>query len=74
MRFVDPNVLIYAASPSPEEAGKRRRAQQLLRDGESSRQLMPPAAMPPYSEDLSHKQDYGDIRVIDPFGEPAGRR
>ena len=30
MRFVDTNVLIYAVSPSAEEAEKRRRAQQLL--------------------------------------------
>lgn len=30
MRFVDTNVLIYAVSPSPQEAEKRRRAQELL--------------------------------------------
>ena len=33
MRFVDTNVLIYAVSPSPEDAGKRRLAQELLRPG-----------------------------------------
>jgi predicted nucleic acid-binding protein len=33
MRFVDTNVLIYAASPSAEDADKRRRAQELLREG-----------------------------------------
>ena len=33
MRFVDTNVLIYAASPSADEAAKRRRAQDLLREG-----------------------------------------
>ncbi len=33
MRFVDTNVLIYATSPWPDEAGKRRRAQYLLREG-----------------------------------------
>lgn len=33
MRFVDTNVLIYAVSPSPGEAEKRRRAQELLREG-----------------------------------------
>ncbi len=33
MRFVDTNVLIYAASPSAEDAEKRRRAQDLLREG-----------------------------------------
>ena len=30
MRFVDTNVLIYAASPSPQETEKHRRAQDLL--------------------------------------------
>ena len=30
MRFVDTNVLIYAVSPSVQEAEKRRRAQELL--------------------------------------------
>ncbi len=33
MRFVDTNVLIYAVSPSLEDAGKRRLAQELLRAG-----------------------------------------
>ena len=33
MRFVDTNVLIYAASPSAEDAEGRRRAQDLLREG-----------------------------------------
>ena len=33
MRFVDTNVLIYAVSPSPRETEKRRRAQELLREG-----------------------------------------
>ena len=33
MRFVDTNVLIYAASPSAEDAEKRRRAQVPLREG-----------------------------------------
>lgn len=33
MRFVDTNVLIYAASPSAEDADKRRRARSLLREG-----------------------------------------
>ena len=34
MRFVDTNVLIYAVSPSLEEAEKRRRAQNLLLEGD----------------------------------------
>ncbi len=140
MRFVDTNVLIYAASPSPDEAGKRRRAQKLLRDGDLALSvqvlqefywqathrrrgdaLTPSQALgfidsirdfpvqaitqdvfrnavalsrrfqiaywdaailaaaqasgcdAVYSEDLSHEQDYGGIRVIDPFGEAARR-
>lgn len=31
MRFVDTNVLLYAVSRLPEDAGKRRRARELLR-------------------------------------------
>jgi predicted nucleic acid-binding protein len=27
-----------------------------------------------YSEDLNHGQQYGSVRVVDPFREPAGRR
>ncbi len=34
MRFVDTNVLIYAASPAPEEADKQRSAQRLLEEGD----------------------------------------
>ncbi len=34
MRFVDTNVLIYAVSPSAGEAEKRRRAQNLLLEGD----------------------------------------
>lgn len=32
MRFVDTNVLLYAVSRLPEDAGKRRRARELLKD------------------------------------------
>ena len=32
MRFVDTNVLLYAVSPLPEDAKKRRRARELLRE------------------------------------------
>ncbi len=34
VRFVDTNVLIYAASPAPDEAGKQRSAQRLLEEGD----------------------------------------
>jgi predicted nucleic acid-binding protein len=32
MRFVDTNVLLYAASTAPEEASKKRRARSILED------------------------------------------
>ena len=34
VRFVDTNILIYAASPAPDEAGKQRSAQRLLEEGD----------------------------------------
>ena len=34
MRFLDTNVLIYAASPAPDEADKQRSAQRLLESGD----------------------------------------
>ena len=34
MRFLDTNVLIYAASPAPDEADKQRSAQRLLEAGD----------------------------------------
>ena len=34
MRFVDTNVLVYAVSPASEDADKRRKARDLLSDGE----------------------------------------
>ena len=34
VRFVDTNVLIYAVSPDPQEADKRRTAQELLEQGD----------------------------------------
>ena len=34
MRFLDTNVLIYAASPAPDEAEKQRSAQRLLEAGD----------------------------------------
>ena len=34
MRFVDTNVLIYAASPAPDESDKQRSAQRLLEAGD----------------------------------------
>ena len=134
MRFVDTNVLIYAVSPSPQEADKRRRAQELLEHGDLTlsvqvlqefyHQVTRPNRTDPltdaqalgflesigsfavqpvtlelfraavsisrrrklsywdgailaaaraagcdavYSEDLSSEQDYGGLRVINPF-------
>ena len=34
MRFVDTNVLVYAVSPAPEEADKRRAAQRIIVAGD----------------------------------------
>ena len=34
VRFVDTNVLIYAASPAPHEADKQKAAQRLLESGD----------------------------------------
>ena len=34
MRFLDTNVLIYAASPAPDEADKQRSAQRLMESGD----------------------------------------
>ena len=134
MRFVDTNVLIYAASPSPQEMEKCRRAQDLLNSddlalstqvlGEFYYQITRPNRPEPlshaqalefpdsirsfpvqpmtveiftqaveisqrfglsywdgailaaaramgcdavYSEDMSDQQDYGGLRVINPF-------
>ena len=90
MRLVDTNVLIYAASPSAEDAEKRRRAQVLLREGglavsvqvlqefywqvtraSRARACGCDAA---YSEDLSDRQDYEGLRVINPFREHGRQR
>ena len=138
VRFVDANVLIYAASPSPEEADKRRAAQDLLNREdlalsvqvlqEFHHQVTRPSRPHPlthaqalrfiellehfpvpgitfdlflaavaisrrfqlsywdgailaaaracgcdivYSEDLSTEQDYGGLRVINPFAKSA---
>ncbi len=138
MRFVDTNVLLYAVSPLPEDAGKRRRARELLREPDLAvsvqvfQEFYHQATRPTrpgrlsdgdaiaflgtllkcpvqdvtlavfrdavamsrrfklsywdgailasaracgcdvvYSEDLSAQQDYGGLRVINPFVEQA---
>ena len=58
VRFVDTNVLIYAASPSPQEAEKLRRAQNLLHRGDLALSV---------SEDMSSAQDYDGLRVMNPL-------
>ncbi|MDE0421526.1 MAG: PIN domain-containing protein [Gammaproteobacteria bacterium] len=139
MRFVDTNVLIYAASPAPDEATKQRSAQRLLEAGDLAlsvqvlqefyHQVTRPTRPTPltqdhalqfiaslgdfpvqaitldvfrnavaisrrfrlsywdgailaaataagcdavYSEDMNAEQDYGGVRVINPFSEPDG--
>lgn len=139
MRFVDTNVLLYAVSRLPEDAGKRRRARELLREKDLTasvqvfQEFYHQATRPTrpgrlsdedaiaflgtllgfpvqdvtlnlfrdavalsrrfklsywdgailasaraagcdavYSEDLSARQDYDGVRVIDPFEERSG--
>ena len=86
MRFVDTNVLLYGVSPLPEDAGKRRRALELLREPDlavsvqvfqefyhqATRSTLGCDAV--YSEDLSSEQDYGGLRVINPFADQANPR
>ena len=72
-RFVDTNILIYAVSPSPREAEKRRIAQDLLgRDDLAlSVQVLQEfyhqvtRATRPHA--LTHEQAMGFIRIIDPL-------
>ena len=138
MRFVDTNVLVYAVSPAPEEADKRRAAQRIIVAGDlalsvqvlqefyhqvtrrtrqdplsgqqalsflASIDAFPIAPITAalfhsavdislryrlsywdaailaaansmgcdavYSEDLNDQQDYGGLRVINPFARPA---
>ena len=60
MRFVDTNVLLYAASILREEEAKRRRARELLAEPNLAVSVQ-------VLQDMSAEQDYGGIRVVNPF-------
>jgi predicted nucleic acid-binding protein len=73
VRFVDPNVLLYAISHDPGEQGKAKRANDLLaaRDLALSVQVLQEfymqATRQTRTEDLGDGHDYGGIRVENPF-------
>ena len=72
-RFVDTNILIYAVSPSPHEAEKRRIAQDLLgRDDlvlsvQVLQEFYHQVTRPTRPHALTHAQAMGFIRIIDAF-------
>ena len=73
MRFIDTNVLIYAVSPSPEEAEKRRKAQDLLNEGALAlsvqvlQEFYYQVTRPSRPAALTHAQALGFIKSIDKF-------
>ena len=73
MRFVDTNVLIYAVSPSPQEADKRRRAQELLDHGDLTlsvqvlQEFYYQVTRPSRTDPLTGVQALGFIESIDSF-------
>ena len=73
MRFVDTNVLIYAVSPSPQEADKRRRAQELLEQGDLTlsiqvlQEFYHQVTWPNRTDPLTDGQALGFLESIDSF-------
>ena len=73
MRFVDTNVLIYAVSPSPQEAEKRRRAQALLDHGDLClsvqvlQEFYHQVTRPNRTDPLTASQALGFLASIDSF-------
>ena len=71
MRFVDTNVLIYAVSPSPEEAYKRRVAQELLTQDDLAlsvqvfQEFYHQVTRPTRPHALTHEQAMGFVEIID---------
>jgi len=71
MRFVDTNVLLYAVSTNPLEREKAGAAQSILNDGDdgglalSDQRLAGCRVL--LSENLNDGQDYGGVRVRNPF-------
>ncbi len=73
MRFADTNVLIYAVSPSADEAEKRRRAQNLLLEGDLAvsvqvlQEFYAQVTRPSRAEALTHSQALQFIESIREF-------
>ena len=73
MTFVDTNVLIYAVSPSLEEADKRRRAQDLLVEGDLGlsvqvlQEFYHQVTRPNRPQPLTNAQALGFLASIDGF-------
>ena len=73
MRFVDTNVLIYAVSPSPEEAYKCRIAQELLSQDDLAlsvqvlQEFYHQVTRPTRPHALTHAQAMGFVEIIDRF-------
>jgi predicted nucleic acid-binding protein len=73
VRFVDTNVLIYAVSPSPQEADKRRRAQELLEHDDLTlsvqvlQEFFHQVTRPNRTDPLTDTQALGFLESIDSF-------
>ena len=73
MRFVDTNVLIHAVSPSPQEADKRRKAQELLEQGDLTlsvqvlQEFYHQVTRPNRTDPLTDTQALGFLESIDSF-------
>lgn len=73
MRFVDTNILIYAVSPSPQEADKRRIAQDLLSQNELAlsvqvlQEFYHQVTRPTRPHALTHAQAMRFVESIDEF-------
>lgn len=81
MRFVDTNLLLYAISKAPEERDKATTAREILRrrrisywDAAILEAARSAGCEVVLSEDLSDGEDYGGIRVENPFREVGPRR
>ena len=73
MRFVDTNILIYAVSPAPQEAEKRRIAQDLLSQDDLAlsvqvlQEFYHQVTRPSRPHALTHAQAMGFVEIIVDF-------
>ena len=73
MRFVDTNVLVYAVSPASEDADKRRKARDLLSDGELAlsvqvmQEFYVQVTRPSRSDPLTSRQALAFLASLDSF-------